>query len=302
MNIGNLDKGWKGFGQAMGYFGIGAAAGALGAGIGAGAGVAAAGGSFGAGFMGTASAAGFGAGFASGFAGGMTSGFITGAGNTWMQGGNFGQGIFNGLNTGFKAGLIGGVTAGIAGGITAKRYGGDFWTGDGMRFASDYPLPGQGSYEQGRKTAEGYMKSTDLLNTNDVMLGDRMGANIDGYELGKYKVDLLTTSPGDELGLTGNGGAFIKPDGGLIGGRTNTTFNANFTVQTQTIRIAPGVAQGNPVDFLAIAGHEWLHAQHYFWYGKAAEIFTEIIARQYSLDVYYRNQRIIPYRPSFWGF
>jgi hypothetical protein len=98
------------------------------------------------------------------------------------------------------------------------------------------------------------------------------------------------------------GNAFIKPNGGLIGGRTNTILNANFTVQTQTIRIAPGVAQGNIVDFMAIAGHEWLHAQHYFLYGMAANSFTEIIARQYSFDVYFRNQRIIPYNSRFWGF
>jgi len=152
MNANKIDNFWQG----LGYFGIGAAAGALSAGIGAGVNVAMAGGSFAAGFAGTAAgvaSTGFGAGFVTGFASGFTSSFITGAGNSWMQGNSFGQGLFAGLNSGFKSGLIGGATGGLIGGIDSKMKGLDFWSGEGtFDLSNAYGASGK---EIGKKTVTG---------------------------------------------------------------------------------------------------------------------------------------------------
>jgi hypothetical protein len=110
-------------GQAFAYFGIGA----LAAGVGAGVGIAASG------FIGVGTGIGFIEGFGasaiSGFIGGMSSSFIVGAGNTWLRGGTFGQGLFAGLNSGFKSGAISGLTAGIAGGIKGMHRKGVFYRG-----------------------------------------------------------------------------------------------------------------------------------------------------------------------------
>jgi hypothetical protein len=140
MNIGNLDKGWKGFGQAMGYFGIGALAGAVGAGMGAGVSSAIAGTGFGAGFIGTSSAT------ITGFLGSAavagssvaTSSFITGAGNSWMQKNSFGQGLWDGVKSGLINGTTAALTAGIFGGIDAAMSGRNFWTGNYKQY--DLPL------------------------------------------------------------------------------------------------------------------------------------------------------------------
>jgi len=112
MNTSKIDN----VGQIFAYMGIGALSGFAGGCAGAGV----------AGVLGVSSAigfsAGFGAGFASGFAGGFTGAFITGTGNTWLQGGNFWQGIGNGISSGITSGMISGLTAGIAGGIQAGMY------------------------------------------------------------------------------------------------------------------------------------------------------------------------------------
>lgn len=129
--IHGADFTWKG----LAHFGVGALAGAAGAGVGAGIGAAYAGGaSFGAGFLGTAGAAGstgFFAGAAAGLGAGLTSGFITGAGNSWIAGGNFGQGLRDGFKGGLLGGLTGGLTGGIIGGADALFKGTNFFTGVG---------------------------------------------------------------------------------------------------------------------------------------------------------------------------
>ena len=288
--IGSINgaKGWQMAGYIAGGFIVGAASSAVGMGVGMAVGPAV-----------SASINGFWGGMVTGALSGFAAGAVNGLGMGLLAGkrggdlaASVGLSAFMGLGTGA-------VLGGITGGIYAKANGGDFWTGNGMTFTSDYPLPGQGNYEQGRKNAIGYQKSKDLMNTKDMRLGDLMVENIEDFILPKYYVDKLTTNPGDKLGLTTNGRAYVKPDGGFIGGRTETSFYDNGTVRTQTIRIAPGVVDGNILDFVAIAGHEWLHAQHYYTYGIRAVLFTETIARQYSYSVYNSNQRIIPYRPRF---
>lgn len=122
------------FGEGLAYFGIGAAAGALSAGVGAGVSSLIGGGAFSAGFLGTTAAktavTSFASGAVIGGSSGLTGGFITGAGNSWMQGANFGQGLWAGLKSGGKGAFWGAIGGGLAGGIDAALHGRDFWSGD----------------------------------------------------------------------------------------------------------------------------------------------------------------------------
>ena len=116
-----ISKGVTGI-ERFGYF-IGGVA------IGAGAG--AAGAAAGAAVSGTI---GFGAGFTSGFAGGFAVGFVSGAGNSWVGGNSFSQGLLDGLKGGMIGGLTGGIMKGISGGIYAQQHDGNFWSGEGATF------------------------------------------------------------------------------------------------------------------------------------------------------------------------
>jgi hypothetical protein len=100
MNAGNIEN----IGQAFLYLGVGAISGFAGGAIGAGVGAAVS---------------------VAGFAGG----FINGAANTWIQGGEFAQGLVNGLKSGAIFGAIAGITGGLIGGMQAKMAGGSFGTG-----------------------------------------------------------------------------------------------------------------------------------------------------------------------------
>ena len=127
-NLDNIHNFWG----ALGYFGVGAAAGAVSAYIGAGVNVAMAGGTFGAGVMGTASgvsSTGFIAGMVTGASAGIASGFITGAGNAWLEGANFGDGLLSGVYGGVLGGITGGIAGGILGGVDALTKGTNFFTG-----------------------------------------------------------------------------------------------------------------------------------------------------------------------------
>jgi hypothetical protein len=133
MNIGNLDKGWKGVGQGFAYFGIGALAGAASAGIGAGIGVALQGGSFGAGFVGMAQPI-AGIGFFGGASASFVSSFTTVSGNSLMQGQSFENGLLNGLKQGGYSALFGGLMSGIS----SSMQGGNFFTGNNNQVKLDY--------------------------------------------------------------------------------------------------------------------------------------------------------------------
>lgn len=182
--------------KGLGYFGIGAAAGALGAGVGAGINVAMAGGSFSAGFMGTAvgvSSTGFIAGAATGVETGFTSGFITNAGNAWMGGSNFGDGLYNGLKGVGIGALSGGVLGGAIGGIDALTKGTNFWTG----------------------------KTTFDLSNGYAASGTAMGENtITGKYVGKFQDVILY-----EASIP-NGSAVTLPGRGIILSKGEYTLNS----------------------------------------------------------------------------
>ncbi len=135
MNAHKVDNFW----QALGYFGIGAAAGALSAGVsigvsaaiaGAGA-TGVAGASFATGFLGTSSAisTGFLSGFVSGSAAGLTSGFVSGFGNGALTTGNLAGAFRTGIDYAWKGAISGGIIGGTLGGIDARKNDLNFWTG-----------------------------------------------------------------------------------------------------------------------------------------------------------------------------
>ena len=85
----------------------------------------------------------------SGATGGFAGGFVGGAGNTWMYGGNFGQGVKSGM-VGGGIGVVGGsLLGGIESGISAMNNYGNFWNGDGtiyetLAFPGAEPGVGEG--------------------------------------------------------------------------------------------------------------------------------------------------------------
>ena len=107
--------------QGLAYFGIGAAAGAATCGVSA--------------LMGGAvGTLGFASGAITAGTAGFAGGFISGAGNSWMQGNNFGQGLLSGIKTGGIGAITGGIMGGIQGGCEAWVNGGNFWSGEGATF------------------------------------------------------------------------------------------------------------------------------------------------------------------------
>lgn len=171
--IANLATNWgkiDTFGEGLAYFGIGAAAGALSAGVGAGVSSLIGGGAFGAGFLGTTAAksavTSFASGSVIGASSGLAGGFVTGAGNSWMQGANFGQGLLDGAKAGGKGFIWGAIGGGLAGGIDAAVHGRDFWSGDVViKCNRNYPI-GQ-DYQQQPGSGDCAIKSGKAIHDFD---------------------------------------------------------------------------------------------------------------------------------------
>lgn len=115
-HLDNIDN----FGQALGYFGVGAVGGALGA-VTGGAVLAASG-----------VAGGVVGGAIAGTIGGATSGFILGGGNTLMAGGSFGDAYLNAMTGMFTGAVTGAVIGGIGGGALSYFKGENVWNGSAI--------------------------------------------------------------------------------------------------------------------------------------------------------------------------
>ncbi len=179
------------FVKGAAYFGIGAAAGAFSAGVGAGISSVIGGGAFSAGFLGTMAAktavTSFASGAVIGGSSGLTGGFITGAGNSWMQGSNFGQGLWAGVKSGGNGAFWGAIGGGLAGGIDAALHGGDFWSGDVVTTVNrKYP------------TGPDYMQET---NSGDCAI--KSGKAIHDFD---NEFPISSTQIREDLGLPKSGG------------------------------------------------------------------------------------------------
>ena len=199
MNAKRIDNFW----QALGYFGIGAAAGALGAGVGAGISSAIAGGSFGAGFVGSSAAMTASSSFVSGAAigggAGFSSGFTTGFGNGLMYGQSFGQALGSGLVSGTLGSLSGATIGGLVGGFSAMKDGRAFFDGFDYQKTLDNYLSKEGINNPNSKWLVANKKNAQLVNdtynTSTKVTGNRIYLTPNEYS--KYGVNYGTQSKGN---------------------------------------------------------------------------------------------------------
>lgn len=103
---------------------------------------------------------GFWSGAASGAIGGTAGGFISGAGNTWLNGGDFGDCMLNGFIEAGESALFGATIGGLKQGFYAKNHHGSFWTGEGSVFFQVSSNPGseQVSIGDGMRYDEKYVE------------------------------------------------------------------------------------------------------------------------------------------------
>jgi hypothetical protein len=56
--------------------------------------------------------------------------------------------------------------------------------------------------------------------------------------------------------------------------------------------VSPRYALGSTIDFRAVAGHELIHAYHYYMLPNTVSLYTERVAHQYTYSVYMNSNRI----------
>jgi hypothetical protein len=261
----HIDSFWAG----AGYFGVGAVAGAAGA---------YAGGAV----AGAVAVGGFAGGAVSGAAGGAASGFVAGSGNAWMGGAGFGQGLQSGLIGGGIGAAVGGLGGGLLRGISDYRHGYSFWDGSKV---DEFVVGNYVTREDFARTAKMYNES-NLAEWNDMLLQDRMQDEF-GVSKGDFNINKITTKTGDDYGL-GESGYYIElKTNKIVGG-----YALRYTTGYTSIHVSPHYALGNIVDFRAVAGHELIHAYHYYTLPKTVHLYTERVAHQYTYSVYMNSGRI----------
>ena len=232
---GNLHGGVGDFFKAAG---IGALSGAAGAGAGS--------------ILGTA---GFVSGAINGTLGGFAGGMVSGAGNAWMDGASFGQGLKTGLIGGTIGGANGLLVGGLVSGITAVRHGGNFWSGKGTTFINEMVASANddlgGKYFQDDITMKSYIESKN------------------GWTEGKYGVDDISVekSPGEyrryfydrengvlnKMQLEG-AGPMVRVNGVTV------NHQPNFFASNNTIYLS---SRSSLAAFTETLNHELIHAYHH---------------------------------------
>lgn len=194
-----------------------------------------------------------------------------------MSGAGFGAGLKAGLIGGGLAAAFGGVSGGLIRGFTDMAKGYSFW--DGSK-TSNFVI---GSVEQqsGYKVnAKNYNNSGTYVESNEVELKARMLEEF-GVSEGDIGIERITTKAGNGLGMTSDG-IYVDNKGNTIGGITK-----RFSTGKTLIRISPKYAVNNMLDFQAIAGHELIHAYHYYAFGNTFNSsFSESVAYRYSVGTY----------------
>ncbi len=273
------------FGKGAAYFGIGALAGALGAYVG---GVVAGAVKFG-GVMG---------GSLSGAAGGASSGFVTGAGNAWMGGAGFGQGLLSGLKSSAVGAGAGAFLGGLSRGVIDYRNGYSFWDGSVIdEFVSGGTVidPVSNKYN-----------SSFEAEMNDQLLSDRMMDEF-GVKKGDFGIKEITTKVNGNYRVTTDGRYVNIEKGYEVGGYTKS-----YTSGVSEVHVSPKITSANAVDFRAIAGHELIHAYHHYAIPNFSKVFSERVAYRYTYDTYVANgqfskatsvfvQAAFSYDGAFWG-
>jgi hypothetical protein len=221
---------------------------------------------------------GFAGGAITGAAGGFAGGFTGTAGNAWGGGANFRDGLMAGLKAGGIGALTGGIVGGFARGISDYRKGYDFWNGSKV----DEFIVGS---LQNEKIASSYNSSVQA-DINDELLKMRYQDEF-GIREGDFNIQDITTRTGKGYGMDDKSGIYINlKSKNMVGG-----YVRNFSTGYSDIHISPFYSNGDAVSFRAIAGHELIHAYHYFALPSVNTIYTERVAYKYTYDVYYSAGR-----------
>jgi hypothetical protein len=134
--------------------------------------------------------------------------------------------------------------------------------------------------------------SSNQAEWNDMTLQDRMQDEF-GISKGDFNIQEITTRTKSQNMIKGYGmtsdGYYVNPNKNeLIGG-----FARQYSGGATSVHVAPRYAMGNAIDFRAIAGHELVHAYHYYTIPcPVSHLYTERVAHQYTYSVYMNSSRI----------
>lgn len=107
-----------------------------------------------------------------------------GAGNTWMDGGSFGQGLGNGLVGAGTGAAFGAVTGGLISGTSSAIQGRNFWTGASKPIPTLDPLSPKGPSHLG--TSDSKLPSKlDPVKSNQLMQNADDPLNANGMRIGQ---------------------------------------------------------------------------------------------------------------------
>ena len=202
-----------------------------------------------------------------GAAGGATGGFIGGAGNSWMQGNSFKDGLTSGL----KGAAIGAAGSALVGGTISgiKDFRNDFSFWDGSRTES-MVIEGIDDI-----TPNNFDNNFDF----DKILNERMDAEL-GIKEGDYGIDDITTKASKGRHINGNG-EYAK------GSVREAGYTTIFSSGHSEIHIAPKYVNSDAITFRALAGHEVIHAYHnHLMPTSYVSAYSERVAYKYSYDTY----------------
>ena len=145
-------------------------------------------------------------------------GAVAGAGNSWVNGSSFADGISDGMKSGFVEALKGGIIGGIHGGLSARTIDLNFWTGTtNLSLEGAYTCYGCGISGVG----DDYMKNLEIakgmyvgtFESVKVFETKSMGSVISPLDDGFYHYKAVTL-----LGI-----GIIAPKGALTGGTLRGT-------------------------------------------------------------------------------
>ncbi|MBU2554266.1 MAG: hypothetical protein KKF98_07370 [Bacteroidetes bacterium] len=244
--------------KGLAHFGIGAAAGAIG--VGAGALVSSAVGTIG-----------FAGGAMTGAAGGFAGGFAAGAGNAWLGGSSFRQGLGQGLAGGGISAASGGLLGGLSGGYSATKRGGDYWNGS---ITDEFIVPSEIT-----KQVSDY-NTTSEADINDELLKARMYDQFN-VEEGDFNIKKITTKSSQGYDLASSGIYINKKSGASVGG-----YLRRFSNGSSKLHVSPYYTAADDVAFRSVAGHELIHAYHHYSIPNFISVFSERVAYKYTYDTY----------------
>jgi len=84
-----------------------------------------------------------------------------------------------------------------------------------------------------------------------------------------------------------NSGRYVNfKSGDMVGG-----YVKHFSAGYSDFHISPHYSNGDVIAFRAVAGHELIHAYHYYALPNVSSVYTERVAYKYTHDVYMNNGR-----------